>query len=90
MRDESPPVEARFLTPNDGTHATNTATITNRLEDAFPNGRVTFVLPAGKYTVGNARTESSIASDDGRHLVLVTRVDIPANGQVRVTVEPDK
>ena len=89
-RDESPPVAARFQAPNDGTHAENTATITNRLKDAFPNGRVTFVMPSGKYTVRNARTESSIPSDDGRHLVLVTRVDIPASGQVQVTVHPAK
>lgn len=87
-REESSPVEARFLAPNDGSHAENTATVTNRLKDAFPNGRVTFVMPSGEYTVRNARIESSTPSDDGRHLVLVTRVDIPADGQVQVTVHP--
>ncbi len=89
-RDESPPVATRFLAPNDGTHSSNTATVTNRLKDAFPNGRVTFVMPAGEYTVDNARAESSTKSDDGRHVVLVTRVDIPASGQIQVTVDPGK
>ena len=89
-RDESPPVATRFLASNDGTHSSNTATVTNRLKDAFPNGRVTFVMPAGEYTVDNARVESSTKSDDGRHVVLVTRVDIPASGQIQVTVDPGK
>ena len=87
-RAETPPVKARFLAPNDGTRSSNTATVTNRLKDAFPNGRVTFLMPAGEYTVGNARVESSTKSDDGRHVVLVTRLDIPASGEIRVTVQP--
>ena len=65
-------------------------TISNRLKDDFPNGRVTFVVPSGKYTVTNARIESSTPGDDGRHVVLVARVDIPANGQVQVTIKPAK
>jgi len=89
-RIETPPVEARFLAPNDGTHAHNTATVTNRLKDPFPNGRVTFVMPAGEYMVKNARVESRTSSDDGRFVVLVTRVDIPALGQIRVTIDPSK
>ena len=80
----------RVLASNDGTHLSNTATVTNRLKDAFPNGRVTFVMPAGEYTVDNARVESSTKSDDGRHVVLVTRVDIPASGQSQATGDPGK
>ena len=87
-RSEMSPVKARFLAPNDGTRSSNSAMVTNRLKDAFPNGRVTFLMPAGEYTVGNARVESSTKSDDGRHVVLVTRLDIPSSGEVRVTVQP--
>ena len=89
-RIEAAPVQSRFLAPNDGTHAHNTATVTNRLKDPFPNGRVTFVMPAGEYMVKNARVESRTESDDGRFVVLVTRVDIPALGQIRVTIDPGK
>ena len=89
-RTETPPLAARFLAPNDGIHAHNSATITNRLKDPFPNGRVTFVMPAGKYTVKNARMESRIESDDRRFVVLVARVDIPAQGEVQVSIDPAK
>lgn len=89
-RDEPSPVQAVFRVPNDGTRSENSVTISNRLKDDFPNGRVTFVVPSGKYTVTNARIESSTPGDDGRHVVLVARVDIPANGQVQVTIKPAK
>jgi len=89
-RDEPSPVQAVFHVPNDGTHPENTATISNRLKDDFPNGRVTFVMPPGEYTVTSGRIESSTPGDDGRHVVLMTRVDIPANGQVQVTIKPAK
>ena len=89
-RDEDPPIQLEFSSPNDGKHAENTATISNRLRDAFPKGRVTFVLPKGEYTLTNTRLESQTLSDNGQFVVLVTRVDIPANNKLTVSVRPQK
>jgi hypothetical protein len=85
-RESIPPLSVSFSAPNDGAQSSNTATVTNRLAEAYPNGRVTFVLPAGKYRVTNGRLESQIPSDEGSLHVLAVRVDIPANGVVAITV----
>ena len=85
---ESPaPLSVSFSAPNDGTQANNTATITNRLVDAYPNGRVTFVAPAGKYRVTGGRLESQAVSDDSRFQVLTVRTNIPASGSVSVILK---
>ena len=70
-----------------GTQAGNTATVTNRLVDAYPSGRVTFVLRTGEHRVTGGRLESQVLSDDGRSQVLSVRVDIPAKNFVEVTAE---
>ena len=46
---------------------------------------MTFVLPAGDYSVEGGRPETAVVSDDGRYTVLTARVDFPADGTVRVT-----
>ena len=61
-----------------------TATVINTLEDAYPNCRVTFILPAGAYAVDGGRVEATITSDDGNYTVLTARVDVPAEGTVTV------
>ena len=85
---ESPsPVSVRFQHPNNGSGEQNIATIRNRLVEAYPNGRVTFIMPAGRYQVRGGRLESQFASDDGRYHILNVRVDIPANDLAEVSVE---
>ncbi len=84
-REGPAPLEVAWDPANDGTHDRVTATVTNRLEEAFPDGRVTFVLPAGEYSVEGGRLETAVASDDGRYTVLTARLDIPAEGIVRAT-----
>ena len=39
---------------------------------------VNLVMPNGNYMFIGARLESSILSDDRKHRVLTTRVDVPA------------
>ena len=86
-RESISPVSISFQRPNDGTQSNNTAIITNHLEDAYPNGRVTFIAPAGKYKIHGGRMESQIASDDHRFHLLNIRVNIPANGSADVTLK---
>jgi hypothetical protein len=85
-REAESPLSVTFARPSDGTHAENVATVTNRLFEAYPNGRVTFVMPAGEYQVTGGRLESSVVSDDGQFVVLSVRVDIPAAASVEIGV----
>lgn len=85
LREGPSPVDVVYEPANDGTRDRVTATVTNRLKEDFPDGRVTFVLPAGDYSVEGGRPETAVTSDDGRYTVLTARLDFPAEGTVRVT-----
>ena len=85
VREAPPPLNLTFTRPNDGTHAVNKATITNRLQEAYRNARVTFVVPAGKYRVTGGQMESNIHSDDARFSVLRVRANIPRTGSIEIT-----
>lgn len=86
-RDSSPPLRVSFDHPNNGTHGTNTATVTNRLVEAYPDGRVTFVMPAGTYVMNSGRIETQVRSNDGQYIILTARLDIPANTSATVSVK---
>lgn len=88
-RENPAPVRAVFRPANDGTNRRVTATVTNDLEEDFPGGRVTFVLPAGKYAVEGGKLESSCLSDDGKYVVLSVRADFPAGNQISLTARPE-
>jgi hypothetical protein len=85
-REALSPLSVSFDRPNDGTQTSISATVTNRLVDAYPNGRVTFVVPAGAYGVAGGRLESQFLSDDNRFRILNVRVAIPASDSVDVSV----
>ncbi len=85
-----PPLSVTYDPGNDGKHDKVTATVTNMLEDAFPDCRVTFVLPAGVYAVDGERLETMVTSDDGRYTVMTVRVDVPAKGTARATAQKKK
>jgi len=85
-RESRQPLSVTFRNPNDGTQPENTATVVNRLLDTYPNGRVTFVVPAGKYSVTGGRLESRIRSDDGQYDVLNVRTGFPAESKVDVSI----
>ncbi len=88
-REAVSPLSVSYDQPNDGTESCNTATVTNQLLEPFPNGRVRFVVPAGRYAIAGGRLESGIVSDDDRIHVLTVRVDIPASSSATVTVKPN-
>ncbi len=85
-RDAEPPLQASHSAPNDGTSDAITTTVSNALLDAYPNGRVTWILSRGDYAVEGGRPESNITSDDGRFSVVTARVDIPAEGNAEISV----
>ena len=89
-RDEESPLHIEHGAPSDGTTANITTVVKNALKDPYPNGRVTWVLPRGTYRVKGGRFESSIDSDDGRYSVVSARVDIPADGNVQISVMPGR
>jgi hypothetical protein len=82
------PLRLTFSPPSDGSHDTVTARVDNDWQQAFPNGRVTFVLPKGEYKVDRGRIESAVVSDDSRFVVVTVRLDIPAKSAVSVTASP--
>lgn len=85
-RDAKSPLTITHSAPDDGTSRQITSTISNNLLDAFPNGRVTWVLPRDGYRISGGRLESNYASDDQRYSVVTARVDIPANSKTTVSV----
>jgi hypothetical protein len=80
-----PPLRVSYSPANDGRHHPVTATVENQWAEPFPNGRVVFVMPNGKYSVDRGRIESAVSSDDGTFVVLSTRLDIPAKSAVTIT-----
>lgn len=86
-RESLPPLSVSYLHANEGTQSNNTATVANRLAEAYPNARVRFVVPAGKYRIAGGHVDSQIASDEGRFHVLSIRVDIPAKGAATISVD---
>lgn len=86
-RESTPPLSVAFTHPNDGTRSVNTATVSNRLAEAYPDIRVTFVLPAGQYEVEGGRVETTTVSDNGQYTIVTARIDVPANGSASVKVE---
>ena len=85
-----PPLSVTYDPGNDGKHDRVTATVTNILKDAFPDCRVTFVLPAGVYAMDGGRLETMVTSDDERYTVLTVRVDVPAKGIIHATAQKKK
>ena len=89
-REAASPLRVTFSAPNDGARRSLVATITNDYVESFPRGRLTFVMPAGRYRTTHGEIEQTIDSDDGRYSVVTVRIDIPARQQVRARVEPDR
>lgn len=89
-REQTPPLRVTYSPANDGTQQTLTATIRNDYAESFPNGRLTFVLPKGEYTVDQGRLESTFASDDNCYSVVNVRVDIPRHTSFTVRVRPNR
>lgn len=82
------PLGVEYSPGNDGTHPTVTASYHNELEETFPEARAVFVLPAGRYRAQGGRIESTVTSDDGKHVVVSVRFDLPAKASGAVRVSP--
>lgn len=87
-REQTPPLRVVFSPGNDGSQRDVTATVTNDYLEAFPRGRLTFVMPAGDYKTSHGRIESALLSDDRKYTVVTVRVDIPSRQAIRVHVDP--
>jgi hypothetical protein len=81
----SPKVSASFTNPNDGRARSNQVTVTNKINQRWDDGRVQFVMADGSYSVKGGDVLASYRQPDGKRVVLV-RVDIPANGSLRLEV----
>jgi predicted MPP superfamily phosphohydrolase len=78
-----------YTPPNAGLSSTVTAQVTNNQPLRFENGRLKFVMPSnnGKYVANGGQVVQ--IDQSGEHDVVYVAVDIPANGNTSVTVEPD-
>ena len=85
-RGQQPPLRVTYTSENNGRNTENVATVSNGFADAIPNGRVTFVMPAGKYQVNKGRIESQVSSDNGQFVIVRVRIDLPPNGEVQVKI----
>jgi hypothetical protein len=86
-RNERAPIRIEYSPANDGRHSTVTATITNGLEEVFPNCRAVFVMPcATEFTVDNGQLDHMITSDDGSFAVVTVRFNLPAQDALVVSV----
>jgi hypothetical protein len=85
-RGQQPPLRVTYTSENNGRNTENVATVSNGFADAISNGRVTFVMPAGKYQVNKGRIESQVSSDNGQFVIVRVRIDLPPNGEVQVKI----
>jgi hypothetical protein len=86
-RGERAPVRIEYSPANDGRHGTVTATVTNDLDEVFPNCRAVLVMPyATEFTLDNGQLDSVITSDDGSFAVITVRFNLPAQDALDISV----
>lgn len=86
-RGEQAPIRIKYSPANDGRHGMVTATVTNDLEETFPNCRAVLVMPhATEFTVDNGQLDHVITSDDGSFAVVTVRFNLPAQDSLIVSV----
>ena len=86
-REAKQPLEVVYLGAVAAKGIVASADVTNRLRESYPNCRVRFVLPRGNYTVAGGQLVSQIPADDGKHLVLIAALTLPAQQTVRITIK---
>lgn len=85
-RFRQPPVQVHYEAAFGKNLSSFSATITNQLQEAFPQCVVHFVVPNGMYSTDNGVLESQIMSDCGKYCVVSVRLDVPASGNVSLTL----
>ncbi len=78
---EKPAVSDEYLFPNDGNADYNVATIKNRTDKNFYDGRVEFIMPVGSYEVEGANIISQYNSYGDKYTVVLAHVDIPEGSE---------
>lgn len=71
-------VECNYYNANDGTADFNIATVTNKIDFNFYDGRVKFIMPVGDYTVSGGTKLAQYNSYDNKYTIVLAKVDIPA------------
>jgi hypothetical protein len=83
------PAKVRCDQPDPMNISADEVTITNDLPENFYDGRVRFVLPKGNYgPIQNGTILAEYDCPDQRKTALLVRVNIPANGVIRVRLAP--
>lgn len=87
QRGEQAPVRIRYSPANDGSFSKVTCTVSNDLEESFPNSRAVFVMPrTTHFDIDNAQLEHVIPSDDGSFSVVSVRFTLPAKDSLMVSI----
>ena len=83
-------ISGAFACANDGTAATNSIAIDNRIPRRFRDGRVRFLMPAtnAEYVVSNGEKLAEYPYNDGANVAVVVRVDIAPDATTTVGVRP--
>ena len=68
--------------------AAESVTVINDLPENFYDGRVRFVRPKGNYLAQNGAVLSQYDFDQGKKTAVLVRVNIPANGSIKVSLQP--
>lgn len=89
-KDESslfrPNLTLEYAEMNDGTFFNNTATLVNKFDIGFPEARVRFVMPKGKYAISKGRVEQIIENDAVS--IIDVRVHLERNSTTSVEIIP--
>lgn len=83
-------ISSAFACANDGTAATNSIAIDNRIPRRFWDGRVRFLMPAtnAEYVVSNGEKLAEYSYNDGSNVAVVVRVDIAPDATTTVSIRP--
>lgn len=84
-----PKLRLTYIEPNDGSSATNTASIVNNFDFSIEGSRVRFVMPLGKnYKVSNGKIEQSF---DGTAVhVIDILIDLKPKSTTQIKIAPIK
>jgi hypothetical protein len=80
------PLRVSIDPPANGFNQEITITISNDLSEAFPNCRVTALMPSGQYICQGGKIEDAIVSDCKKFSKVIIRADMPAETQIVLKV----
>jgi hypothetical protein len=78
QREAIPPLRLTIDPPADGTQTEVRVTITNDLQETFPDCRVTIVMPSDNYICSGGKIRNSAVSDCGQFILLTLQTDAKA------------